>query len=336
MGIEKTNRTRDILKIIPGLVISSVLLFLVLRAINMGDFVDLIRAFEWWVLPLAICLFFLSLVARSLAWGTLLGGSFSRKRVFLTLNAGYFMNNVLPFRLGEVGRAVILSGEGDASFWFVLSTIMVERIFDLLMVVGMLLVSLPFAVLGQNLGWTAGVAGILVIGALIILFLIANRQTGVLAFLDRVHEKASLTKIIKREWAEKFLTGLAILTDVRKFLTAVIWLAMAWIITALTYFVVLSALVPGTKLYWASIGLGAAALGIAVPSAPGGIGVFEAVLGFVTSQFGVVESTAYVYALTLHLIHLVMTSVIGFIGVSVLSGSVFDIYRQVREKAGRD
>ena len=31
------------------------------------------------------------------------------RRVFLTLNQGYLLNNIFPFRLGELGRAFLLS-----------------------------------------------------------------------------------------------------------------------------------------------------------------------------------------------------------------------------------
>jgi uncharacterized protein (TIRG00374 family) len=71
------------------------------------------------------------LVCRGKAWHTLLRRRAAYRDVFFTLNEGYLINNILPFRLGEVARAYLLGRKAHLSFWDVLSTVLIERFLDL-------------------------------------------------------------------------------------------------------------------------------------------------------------------------------------------------------------
>ena len=53
---------------------------------------------------------------------------------------------LLPFRLGEIGRALILSFKASLRFMFVFSTILIERAIDVAISAGLILVTLPFVV----------------------------------------------------------------------------------------------------------------------------------------------------------------------------------------------
>ena len=51
------------------------------------------------------------LVARGFLWRILLQEKASYSQVFFTLAEGYFLNNFLPFRLGEIARAFLRGSE---------------------------------------------------------------------------------------------------------------------------------------------------------------------------------------------------------------------------------
>ena len=75
-----------------------------------------------------------------------------------------------------------------------------------------------------------------------------------------------------------FFDGLGILTDGRLFLQALGWESINWLVAILQYYLFLRAFFPSPSLLWVIFALGVGALGIAAPSSPGAIGVFEAAL----------------------------------------------------------
>ena len=128
------------------------------------------------------------LFMRAGVWHTLLEKNYPIKQVFLAINQGYLLNNILPFRLGEVGRAFLLSSktpnpakESDRAqigFFYILSTILIERALDVGLAAGLLLVTLPFVV-GASWALQAGLAaaGLVMLG-LGSLYLIAQNRPG--------------------------------------------------------------------------------------------------------------------------------------------------------------
>ena len=53
---------------------------------------------------------------RGLLWRTLLQNKASYRDVFLTVSEGYLLNNLLPFRLGEFGRAFLVGPQIGPGF----------------------------------------------------------------------------------------------------------------------------------------------------------------------------------------------------------------------------
>jgi len=86
------------------------------------------------------------------------------------------LNNLLPFRLGEVGRAFLLSRKAGLGFWQVLSTIVIERILDLSMAVGLLFSTLPFVVGATWAREAAFLVGGMVILGLVVLYILARSR----------------------------------------------------------------------------------------------------------------------------------------------------------------
>ena len=60
--------------------------------------------------------------------------------VFFADGEGYLLNNFLPFRLGELGRAFLLSRKSGMTFSEILPTIIIERAVDLAFSAAILLV----------------------------------------------------------------------------------------------------------------------------------------------------------------------------------------------------
>ena len=99
----------------------------------------------------AVILSFVWILVRAKVWQTLLRNRASYRDVLFTVGEGYLLNNLLPFRLGELGRAFLISRKSEPStssgqrmqFAEVLPTIVIERVVDLGISAAILLAALP-------------------------------------------------------------------------------------------------------------------------------------------------------------------------------------------------
>ena len=92
-------------------------------------------------------IYFLAVWGRTWRWHYLLRSikNVPLRGLFPVVVIGYMGNNVYPFRAGEVIRAYVLKRNEDISISASLATIIVERIFDGLVMLMFVFVALPFA-----------------------------------------------------------------------------------------------------------------------------------------------------------------------------------------------
>jgi len=89
-----------------GVVVSAVALVYLFRRDLSGVQSELRHAQYVWVVP-CMALSYGGLWLRSLRWRVLLGYRIAPARSFHILNVSYFVNGVLPLRVGELVRAVL-------------------------------------------------------------------------------------------------------------------------------------------------------------------------------------------------------------------------------------
>lgn len=271
-----------------------------------------LRQADGWILALGMLVALLWLFIRARVWQTLLQKKAGYPDVFLSLNVGYLLNNLLPFRLGEVGRAYLLGKKANLDFWQVLPSVVLERMFDLVMAAAVLILSLPFVAGVSWAGQAAISVGGLVALGLLGVYLLARNQPRVITWLERLGQRWSWIEKLIGDRLATFFTGLQVLTDLRSFLRALAWIMFNWAFSILLYFVFLRAFFPQAPLLWAVFVLGAGSFGVAAPSSPGALGVFEAALvGALTVGLKVDPSPATAFAITLHLSNYITTGLIG-------------------------
>jgi glycosyltransferase 2 family protein len=112
------------------LLISGLAIWLILREIDFQIFIFHLRKIRWQTLVFATVIYFSAYALRAFCWYVLLRRKVSYRDAFFTMGVGYLLNNIFPFRLGEIGRAVLLDDSGRTSPLEVLSSVIVERIFD--------------------------------------------------------------------------------------------------------------------------------------------------------------------------------------------------------------
>src|SRR5262245_34434657 len=138
---------KDAKRWLPGAIISVGLIAAILYYVDLRAMVDAIRKANYVLLGISMALGFVWLAIRAQVWRTLLRNRPSYRDVFWTVGEGYILNNFLPFRLGEIGRAFLLSRKaGGMKFGEILPTIVIERTVDLIFSAMIFLFSLPFVV----------------------------------------------------------------------------------------------------------------------------------------------------------------------------------------------
>jgi glycosyltransferase 2 family protein len=135
--------TGKVLRWLVPLLISALAIWLVLREIEISQFLTNLRLIRWPTFLLASVFYFISYTARVFCWYILLRRKVSYRDVFFTMGVGYLLNNIFPFRLGEIGRAVFLDDPERISMFEVFSSIVVERIFDVFLAAMFVLSVLP-------------------------------------------------------------------------------------------------------------------------------------------------------------------------------------------------
>jgi uncharacterized protein (TIRG00374 family) len=325
-------KRQDWRKLLPGLLISALAVAAILYFVDLKRLLSALQQADYRYIALFFGISVSWLAVRGLVWRTLLQEQASFSQVFLTLNEGYLLNNILPFRLGELGRAFLLSKKADLGFLQVFSTILIERALDVAVASGLLFATLPF-VMKANLAWQAAVMmGSLVIIGLVILYMLARNQSWALRRYNRLAGRfPKLQRLIGQQQFAAFFTGLSSLTDGRRFLKVILLMLLNWGIALIQFFILLRGYLPTAQLLWAAFTLAVMALGVAAPSSPGAVGVLEASVIGALSVFGLDPSVTLAVALTAHLSNYLTTGLIGAYALARDGQSLAGLYRDVRQ-----
>jgi len=321
---------KDAKRWLPGAIISILLIAAILYFVDLSAMVDAIRNANYGLLGIALVIGFIWMGMRAIVWRTLLRERASLKDVFFTVGEGYLLNNFLPFRLGEIGRAFLLSRKSTMQFMEILPTIVIERVMDLGYSAIILLAALPFIVGAEGAGQIGIVVGVIVLIGIILLYVLArNNQRA----LDLFHKLSARWPALQRfggNFLEAFFAGLSVLIDGWLFVRFLFWMTLNWGIAIISYYLIIRAFFPQAQVVWGMFGLGAAAFGGAVPSLPGAVGTFEGAFGGAITLLTGDQSTALAVALTGRLYNYINSGVIGGIGLLREGQTLSGIYEQLK------
>ena len=320
---------KDAKRWLPGAIISIGLIAAILYFVDLRAMVDAMRKADYVLLSLSMILGFVWLAIRAQVWRTLLRDRPSYSDVFWTVGEGYILNNFLPFRLGEVGRAFLLSRKSGLAFMEILPTIFIERAMDLGYTAMIFLAVLPFVVGAQGAEKVAYIVGALVVVGFILLYVLARSNQWALDLFHKLSARWPALQRMGGNFLEAFFTGLGVLTDGWLFLRFLFWMTLNWALAIVSYYLIMKAFFPQTQITWAMFGLGAAAFGGAIPSLPGAVGTFEGAFGGALTLLSGDESTSFAVAVTARLYNYLNSGVIGGIGLAREGETLSGIYKQL-------
>ena len=320
---------KDAKRWIPGALVSIILIAAILYFVNLPKMFVAIRSADYRFIAVAAVLVFGWLYVRAIVWRTLLRERAPYWDVFHSLNIGYLLNAILPFRLGELGRAYSLSLKTNMSFVEILPTIVIERSVDLAITAALFLSSLPFVVGVKGAESIAIVLGVIVLAGLLFLYILARNDQWALDTFHKISARWPSVQRFGGNILESFLTGLGVLTDGWLFARFMFWMLLNWSMSIVSFYLIARAFFPQTQWIWAMFGLGAGAFGNAVPSLPGAVGTYEGALGGALTLLSGDQSTSLAVALTSHLFNYLTAIILGGYALIHDGQSLSGIYQQL-------
>jgi uncharacterized protein (TIRG00374 family) len=277
--------------------------YLAVRNVELSELWRSLRESNYWYLLPSFAVLALAFFIRVLRWRFMFSAE-TRPGLLPTTEAlllGQFLNNVLPFRAGDAARIVALRSFGGPSLVETTGTVVIERVFDVLALLLLLFLTVP---------WLPEVTWIRAAGTLAIVLTLAVAAAVVIL---RVYGERAVRVVLAPFARLPFLSAGRVEAAVRNLTQGAITLR-SFRLGALTFtLTVVSWILFGLSFWLLTLGFGfglpvlaglliviATGLSHLLPSAPAAVGVFEAAAVVALAAYDVPQSQALSYALVAH------------------------------------
>jgi uncharacterized protein (TIRG00374 family) len=290
--------------------------------VHLGEVKDTILASNaWWLLP-AVMLTAVGTLMRAERWRMLFSPA-SRPPFGAATEAtliGYLFNIIMPARLGEIARIVALHRRTGTSRAEAASTVAVERIFDVLSLLVLLFVAQPVLPQVASLR-IAGVLGAVLSVALIVVVisLAVWGERPARAALRPMRHVPRLSPDRAEQVADGLIQGMGALRRWRQAAIALAWTFASWIVLAFSAWCVVEEFDLQLSPAAGILLVVATGLSAVIPSAPAGLGVWEAAGVVALGAYDVSRTDALSTALVFHVLNLLPFVAAGLVAVYLQS-----------------
>jgi glycosyltransferase 2 family protein len=278
----------------------------------------------WWLVP-AFIAFAVGIFLRAYRWQLLFVAALRPPlgTVFNAVLVGYFFNSVLPARAGEVARVVYLNRRAAASHAQSAATVVLERGYDVLVLLVLFFVALPWL---PEVSWVRGAGAVAIIVALGLVLASAAawrwRGRPVRRLLRPLVRRRLVSAHRAEAWVKLIGEGLAGLIHPRTAAGVAFWTATSWVALSLSNWFVMLAFDFGLSPAAGLLVSVAVAVAMILPASPAALGVFEAATVVALDSYGVPASEAVSYAFVLHALNFVPFVLAGPIALRSRGGRV--------------
>jgi uncharacterized protein (TIRG00374 family) len=288
-----------------GVLVSAVFLWLALGGLKLDEVWTNVRTANYlWLIP-SVATYFVAVWVRTWRWDYMLRPlkQISLRRLFPVVVIGYMGNNIYPFRAGEVLRSYVLRRREGVPMGGSLATVIVERVFDGLVMLVFVFAALPFAPLPSgSFRSVVIIASIAFFGALILFFAIAAVPERIMKlaawFGNRFLPHRFRQPLI--DFVGRFMVGLESLRSFRNVLMIFLTSILIWLLETLKYWFVMHAFDFQVSFFALMLMNGIVNLATTIPSAPGYIGTFDGPGIAVLVLYNIKDTIATAYTLVLH------------------------------------
>jgi len=119
-------------QLLGGLILAGVGLYIFFSGVKIPELLNQIHSIPWWAITGVVLLTFLSLWLRSVRWNLILPQSpfASRRDLFGIIMIAFMVNNILPARLGEAARMLLLWKRNKFTAAESIGSVLLERFLD--------------------------------------------------------------------------------------------------------------------------------------------------------------------------------------------------------------
>ena len=323
-------------KYVVGIIFSCVFIYFCVRGLEFEKIVEALQDVKYSYMIIAAVLILSLSALRSLRWGIILSPieKIGQRSLFPVFSVGFMAVVLIPMRVGELVRAYLLRTNSHVSFTTALSTIFVERVFDMLtmlLILFMVILQVSVPIWLLKAGYTA-----LILFGLIVLFMCflyfktektLNAIRPVIGMLPRRFE-GKIEGLIKN-----FIAGFEIIRSPGKVLGIAILSALIWGISGLAIY----------SLFWfqglelsfvvAFFVLVVNIVGVSLPTAPGMLGNFQISCIVALSLFNVNKDAAFVFSMVYYLLGIGIVVLLGLVFLLFTRFSLGDVLRDMKRKS---
>jgi len=345
-----------IISLVIGTVVSAATLYLAFRNVPFQELIAYLGTINYfWVIP-ATGVILISFMIRVLRWQVILR---SAKRVKFweahnPMMIGFKMNCVLPCRVGELARPILLRKQSDVPFTTGLATVAAERVFDLILLISLFAFVLATVPIDPELNMSFGTyqlnretletiaGGMLRLSLIMIIGIVLVTITYTRSLIQRVI--LSLPKPLRRindtladkitdrvavplvRITENIASGFSLVRYPKSIGIISIMTVVIWLLQAFSYYLMALGC-PGVHLSYLELSavMVVVAFFIALPSVPGFWGLWEAGGIFAMTMFGVSAKEAAGFTLANHALQMLPVILVGLVAAIVTGVNILTV-----------
>ena len=262
-----------------------------------------------WYIFLAIFLGFIALIVRSFRWRTIL----QRQEIpvmnfFESTCVGQTVNNVFPFRIGDLMQAYFLGYKTGLSKSMIFSTVLMERLFDLFPPLIIIIIGSYFVFLPDSIGREKFL--IFMFLFLILCYLLLKSQKWINITVKKLLPEGNF-KLKILTLIDNFYQSFKLLNSPNAIFLVVFLTIFLWFLYSLGVFFYLRALNIELGFLPSVLIQAIIAMSVVIPSSPGYVGTWEFFSVVALSIFGINKTHALSFALIFHFFSWIFVTFVG-------------------------
>ncbi len=324
-------------KIVFGLLVSALFIYLSLRGVEYEDFIKSLSGVKYFYLFPAVFLFLLTSVIRSLRWEVVLSPikKIEQKSLFPITCVGYMAVVLIPMRIGEFVRPYLISIKKNVSLSSAIATILIERLLDVLIILFMFFVVIVSSDLPS---WIVKSAYSIFVSFFLLLFMI-------LLFYFKTDLVLSIIKPLLKKLPPKFhekienfliafIDGFKIIGSPVRLLYITFLSSLVWFFAGLALYFIMLSFNFELSLTAAFVVLIITIIGVSLPTAPGFLGNLQYACILALALFDISKSDAFAFSMVYFILGIMMNVLLGFLCMGFVNISFKDIYGDIRGRLG--
>ena len=327
--------SREALLSLIGVFLGSLFMYLSIKEVDYEDFISSFNNVRFSLIGLSIFLVTLGLFLRSLRFAVMLRSleEINQKTLFPITCFGFAASAIVPLKIGELARPLLISNKSNISFSSCLAVLIVERIFDSLAILTFFFISVSYMNLDiiSKLGFFPMITVLFVL-ILFILVLLYKKDL----FFRLLTNFLQIFPINFRENLERLfqnlILGFGAISNLKTILITAFLTIIIWLIAALLIYILYSSVGINLIFLTSFVVLFVVSVGIAIPAAPGYVGNWQYACIFALAIFSIDKADSLAFSLVYYAMALVPVMVIGLLCFPLLGIKYDDMKKLVKSK----